>query len=183
MSSLINTNDSKPIIIIVMGVSGCGKSTVAKQISKHLDIEYIEADNFHSAEAKAWMKSGKPLTNDMRIPWINLIFNELTNKVIKNNSVVLAYSGLIKQHRDKFRQINSRIIFLFLNGSETLIAKRLAKRKDHFFSPELLSNQFEIMEQQEQNEKDIKNIDISNNPECILDSCLLHINNLIKTVV
>lgn len=181
MYSFINTENKKPIVIIVMGVSGSGKSTVAKQISNRLNIEYIEADDFHSTEAKAWMKSGKPLTNEMRLPWIDSICDELTSKVIKNKSVVLAYSGLIKRHRDKFRQINNRVIFLYLNGSEALIAERLAKRKNHFFSPELLSNQFETMEKQEQSEHDMKNIDISIKHEYIVDSCLLHVNTLLKT--
>jgi gluconokinase len=173
----MNINDKAPKLIIVMGVSGSGKSTVAKQLSNILNFEYIEADDFHSKEAKQWMASGKSLTNEMRVPWVNTMCSALKQKSDCKVSCVLAYSGLVKAHRDKFRLISDNVMFIYLSGSESLIATRLSSRQNHFFSPSLLSSQFASMEPPEIDENDVTLIDISLSLDTTISHCLYNINH------
>jgi len=135
-------------LIIVMGVSGSGKTVLAKKIAKTYSYDFIEADDFHSKEAKVHMASGKPLTDVMREPWIQCLLAELSTKHAINKNVVLAYSGLKKEHRERFRQLpfEKNVMFLVLEGSRSLMKSRMRKRKNHFMPESLLDSQFDAME-------------------------------------
>lgn len=148
-----------PLLILCIGVSGCGKSTLAAKIARQLECEFMEADDFHSQENKAHMASGKPLTDAMREPWINAMCEHLLE--LKNNgkSCVLAYSGLKRAHRDKFRQLGFNTQFILLDGSKQLITKRMQSRKGHFMPTSLLDSQFSAMELPD-NESDLVAISI-----------------------
>ena len=111
-------NNPKPRLIIVMGVSGCGKSTIAKTIAKEKKMIFLEADGFHSVAAKELMANGNPLNDLMREPWIAAICDELKKIQPKNRNCVLAYSGLRTKHRQQFRQLGFETLFLFLSASE-----------------------------------------------------------------
>jgi len=175
-NSADHNNTEQARLIIVMGVSGSGKSSVAKQVAEQHNFLFVEADDFHSTEAKAWMASGKPLTNEMREPWIMNIHGYLTQQLNNHVSCVLSYSGLVKLHRDKFRTLHANIQFILLEGSETLIAERLSKRVDHFFDASLLRSQFEALESPQPDETDIKIVDITGSFATVLKEIENNIN-------
>ncbi|WP_076420042.1 gluconokinase, GntK/IdnK-type [Colwellia sp. UCD-KL20] len=168
-----NSTNINPLqLIIVMGVSGSGKSSIAEKIADKLGYLFVEADDFHPEESKEWMALGNPLTNEMREPWIISVQQYIKQQLANNVSCVLSYSGLIKSHRDIFRQLQINIQFLFLDGSEELIKGRLNKRQNHFFNPSLLHSQFVALERPLSNELDIKIIDISESFEGVYEKCL-----------
>lgn len=148
MSSLETTAQHKlqPLLVVVMGVSGTGKSTLASEIAKSSGLTYLDADSFHSAEAIAQMSQGIPLTDAQRAPWIERIYHKLCQYESENKSCILAYSGLKQQHREIIFSAYKNTAGVLLNADQRLITERLAKRTDHFMSPHLLSSQISEME-------------------------------------
>lgn len=140
---LMNPNTN---LIIVMGVSASGKSTIAHAIARHYNYCYLDADDFHSNENKRHMESGRPLTDEMRLPWVTSIRNRLQKAKNERAHCTLAFSGLRKQHRDELRKAGLNTIFIFLNGTKQLIQERINSRRDHFMSPNLVDSQFNALE-------------------------------------
>ncbi|HEY7884184.1 MAG TPA: gluconokinase, GntK/IdnK-type [Cellvibrionaceae bacterium] len=159
-----------PVLIIVMGVSGSGKSTVAQFLAEDLNYCYLDADDFHTDEAKAQMAAGTPLTDAMRIPWVNNICAHLTQRAQSGTSCTLAFSGLRKAHRESLRQLPFRVVFTYLNGSKATIAQRMSLRADHFMPTSLLDSQFASMEDSSA-EADVLTIDISADLPQVLAAC------------
>ena len=152
----------KPMLLVVMGVSGSGKSTVAQQLAQQLSLTFVEADNFHSVKSKAWMAAGKPLTDEMRTLWVESIVSHLSQLLLDRQHVVLSFSGLKKAHRQKLNALAYETLFIYLQGDEALISKRLVSRADHFFEPSLLTSQFNALEcPLLLKEKNVVSIDIS----------------------
>jgi len=146
MSALNFTPETSLNLIIVMGVSGTGKSTIAQELAKRLGYSYVEADDFHTINAKYQMAKNIPLTDAIREPWLARVAKELTAHYFMKKHVVLAYSGLKALHRDKFRKLNFKTNFILLDADEKEITTRLGKRKGHFASVELLQSQLDSME-------------------------------------
>ncbi|WP_053980992.1 gluconokinase [Marinagarivorans algicola] len=142
---------TQPYLIISMGVSGSGKSTVAQMLAQQFDLTFLEADDFHSPTNKAHMAAGKALTDAMREPWIASICDKIKSD---GNNCILAYSGLRRAHRQKFRELGFKTLFLYLNGSKELIAQRMSERAGHFMPVSLLDSQFASMDAP-QNEPDM----------------------------
>ncbi|WP_236986548.1 gluconokinase [Marinagarivorans cellulosilyticus] len=157
---------TQPYLIISMGVSGSGKSTVAQMLSDKFKLPFLEADDFHSAENKAHMAEGKALTDEMREPWIASICEKIKSD---GKSCVLAYSGLRRSHRQKFRELGFRTLFLYLNGSKELIAQRMSERAGHFMPVSLLDSQFASMDAP-QDEPDMVLVSIDATVPEIVDS-------------
>jgi gluconokinase len=130
---MISENKPPQGLIIVMGVAGCGKSTVAIDVAHHHNLEFVEADDYHSDEARAKMAKGIPLTDADREPWIQAICALVKTIADQGSSAILACSALRKAHRDRFRAIGIPTVFLFLDGSEGLLQSRLENREGHFF--------------------------------------------------
>ena len=130
-------------LIIIMGVSGCGKTTIAKHISEHLSFKYLESDDFHSAENKQHMQSGQPLTDDMRWPWIQNICEAVH---ANDQNIVLANSGLKSAHRAHFKKLERQVNFIYLRVRQNIIQSRLNLRQDHFMPTSLLESQFRDMQ-------------------------------------
>lgn len=135
-----------PNLVVVMGVSGSGKSTVAQKLADALSYRCLDADDYHSEEAKQRMASGIPLTNEMRKPWVRSICGHLKQLARMNVNCTLAFSGLRKDHRDQIRDAGYNITFLFLNGDKATIKKRMSNRDNHFMPAKLLDSQFETLE-------------------------------------
>jgi len=136
----------QPVLVICMGVSGSGKSTVAAGLAQRFDLEFVEADDYHSDENRARMKAGIPLTDEQREPWIDSLCRLLKDRRQKGIHCVLAYSGLRRAHRQRFRELGFQTLFLHLAGDRNLIAKRMAHRRGHYMPPSLLDSQFAAME-------------------------------------
>lgn len=137
---------TRPALIICMGVSSCGKTTLARALAEHFEFVYLEADDFHSDENKAHMAAGKPLTDEMRKPWIESICAALHQEHSAPRNCVLACSALRKSHRQRFRETANNVRFLWLDGSRELIGRWISEREGHFMSPELLDSQFSALQ-------------------------------------
>ena len=158
-------------LIIVMGVSGCGKSSVAAAIAKEFNYEFLEADDYHSDENKAHMASGKPLTDAMRAPWITLIQAQLIQQAQKHNSVVMSFSGLRREHRAKMRELPFNTLFLHLKGEQSLISQRMNQRSGHYMPASLLDSQFATLQAASDNET-LHHIDISPSLNTVINASI-----------
>ncbi len=165
-----------PYLIIIFGVSACGKSTVAKHLAKSLSVAFVEADAFHSKENIEHMAAGKPLSDDMREPWMSSICSHLNHRLSEGKNCVIAHSCLRKQHRQQFRTLGAHTLFFHLAGNYSLIEKRLRNRVDHFMPPSLLASQFSTLESYSE-ESDVIQIDIQQPIEQIINIILEHVSN------
>jgi gluconokinase len=149
-------NDSSkiaPCALIVMGVSGSGKSTVAAALAEKLRWTFEDGDRFHPASNVAKMAAGHPLTDEDRWPWLHAIADEIERVCRAGSHVVIACSALKRAYRDVLVRGRKDVRVVFLNGSETLIAERLARRKGHFMPKNLLNSQFKTLEPPRAEEK------------------------------
>lgn len=133
-------------IVLVMGVSGAGKSTIAKALAERLGWTFQEGDAFHSPANVAKMRSGRPLNDADRGPWLEAIAAWIDQQARKGAHAVLACSALKRRYREVLTQGRPFVRLVYLEGSHTLIAERLAHRKGHYFPPELLDSQFAALE-------------------------------------
>ncbi len=158
-------------LIVVMGVSGCGKSSVASALADHYGFLFLDADDFHSQAARERMASGQPLTDEMRAPWVESIRTYLQQRAAEGKDCILAFSGLRKQHRDRIRTSGLKTVFLFLEGGKTVIGTRLQQRTNHFMNPGLLDSQFDSLEKPLQ-EADVIVLDISPPLETVVSQAI-----------
>lgn len=135
-----------PCALVVMGVSGSGKSTIADRLAVRLDWRFEDGDGFHPPSNVAKMSAGQPLTDDDRRPWLQAIADEIDRVSRQGERLVVACSALKRSYRDILSHGRKDIRFVFLNGSYELIAGRLAARKGHFMPPGLLASQFKTLE-------------------------------------
>jgi gluconokinase len=135
------------MIVVMMGVSGSGKSTIGTMLASQLGWHYIEADDLHPAANVEKMHKGIPLNDDDRKPWLAALRDRIDMAIARGESVVVACSALKHNYQDYLDHHDpSRVHYVYLHGSEELIAQRLAARKGHFMNPGLLHSQFEILE-------------------------------------
>lgn len=132
--------------LIVMGVSGSGKSTIGEALAKRLRWRFEDGDAFHPPSNVAKMKAGHPLNDDDRRPWLEAIAAEIERVAAARDHVIIACSALKRAYRDILIHGRGDTRIVFLDGSEDLIATRLQKRKGHFMPPGLLASQFAALE-------------------------------------
>ena len=144
-----------PCALIVMGVSGSGKSTVASRLAERLGWTFEDGDRFHPASNVAKMSAGHPLDDGDRWPWLQAIADEIGRVCESGGHVVIACSALKRTYRDVLLRSRNDVRFVFLDGSKALIAGRLAARKDHFMPPGLLDSQFKTLERPQADERAI----------------------------
>jgi gluconokinase len=137
------------VIVIVMGVTGCGKTTVGAMLAEGCGWEFHDADDFHPAVNVAKMKSGAPLTDDDRWPWLERLNALILDSEQRRKSLVLACSALKQVYRKRLARSCSTVRFVFLDGEMELIRARLAARQGHYMNPKLLDSQFAILERPE----------------------------------
>jgi gluconokinase len=140
------TGGAVPCALVVMGVSGSGKSTIADKLADRIVWTYEDGVKFHPASNVAKMKAGHPLTDEDRWPWLRAIAAEIDRACAAGQHVVIACSALKRVYRDILVHGRSDVRIVFLNGTQQLIADRLAKRKGHFMPPDLLPSQFRTLE-------------------------------------
>jgi gluconokinase len=132
--------------LIVMGVSGSGKSTIAAALAERLEWTFEDGDRFHPPSNVAKMSAGHPLTDEDRWPWLQAIADEIDRVCEAGGHVVMACSALKRAYREILVHGRGDIRIVFLDGSQALIADRLARRKGHFMPPGLLDSQFKTLE-------------------------------------
>jgi gluconokinase len=130
-----------------MGVSGCGKSSVAKALANKLGWDFYDADDFHPPENVAKMASGIPLSDSDRSPWLATLNDLISSSLKQDRSGVLACSALKERYRQQLLGSNKGVQIVFLKGSYDLIWSRMEKRKDHYMKPYMLKSQFESLEE------------------------------------
>ena len=135
-----------PCALIVMGVSGSGKSTIATGLAERLAWTFEDGDRFHPASNVAKMSAGQPLTDQDRWPWLQAISDEIDRVCRAGGHVVIACSALKRAYRDVLVHGRRDVRIVFLEGTQALIADRLARRKGHFMPPGLLNSQFKTLE-------------------------------------
>ena len=137
----------KPLCaLVVMGVSGSGKTTVASKLAGRLHWTFEDGDRFHPKSNVEKMSAGHPLTDEDRWPWLNAIADEIERVCEARGHVVVACSALKRTYRDVLLRGRDDVRIVFLNGTQQLIGHRLALRKDHFMPPGLLDSQFRTLE-------------------------------------
>jgi len=135
-----------PCALIVMGVSGAGKSTVAEALAARLGWRCEDGDRFHPESNVAKMSAGQPLTDEDRWPWLKAIADEIDRLCGKEQRAVFSCSALKRTCRSVLVHGRSDVRLIFLDGAPALIAGRLAARKGHFMPPGLLNSQFGALE-------------------------------------
>ena len=150
-------NDARktPCALVVMGVAGSGKSTVAESLAGRLGWIYEDGDTFHPASNVAKMSAGHPLTDEDRWPWLQAIANEIDRACGGGKHVVIACSALKRSYRGVLVHERNDVRIIYLSGTQELIADRLAQRKGHFMPPGLLASQFKTLEPPDRDENPV----------------------------
>ena len=136
----------RPAAIIVMGVSGSGKSTIGALLAERLGWPFADADGFHPAANVAKMAAGQPLTDADRWPWLDAIAAHIGASRTAEQPVVVACSALRRAYRERLRAGHGDLIFLHLSGAPEIVATRQAARQGHFMPPSLMASQFATLE-------------------------------------
>jgi gluconokinase len=144
-----------PCALVVMGVSGSGKSTVADRLAVRLGWRYEDGDSFHPPSNVAKMSAGQPLTDEDRWPWLQAIADEIDRLSAAGERAVIACSALKRAYRAVLVHGRDDVRIVFLDGTQDLIAARLAARKGHFMPPGLLASQFKTLERPVADERPI----------------------------
>ncbi|WP_417241400.1 gluconokinase [Celeribacter sp.] len=147
-------------IIIVAGVSGCGKSTVAKALAETCGYPFLEGDEYHPAENVAAMAAGRPLTDEMRWPWLRRLASSAVEKANGAGGAVVSCSALKRAYRDLLREQTGGCRFVLLTGDRDMIYARMSARANHYMPPTLLDSQFAALEGPDTTETDLVEIAI-----------------------
>ncbi|MCQ8189282.1 gluconokinase [Streptomyces rugosispiralis] len=164
-----------PQVVVVMGVSGTGKTTVGPLLAEELGVPYAEADDFHPPANIAKMSAGTPLDDDDRRPWLDAI-GAWAHAHAEGGGVV-SCSALKRMYRDRLRSAAPGIVFLHLTGDRELIAERMRERKGHFFSGDLLDSQLATLEPLQPDEYGVA-VDVTPEPEAITERAAAELRRL-----
>jgi len=158
---------SSPQSIVVMGVSGCGKSTVAQALAAQMGLEMIDGDDLHLPHSVAKMRAGQALNDADRWPWLDRIGQCLAQLVTPDlpsrgrSGRVVACSALKRSYRDRLRNLAPAVRFVFLDGDAELIRQRLSARLGHYMHAELLASQLQTLERPQPDEPDVLTLNLS----------------------
>lgn len=153
--------------VIIFGVSGAGKTTVGKLLSRQLGWRFVEADDFHPTANIEKMRSGLPLTDGDRWPWLDRLRQQIEQLLSAGENAVVACSALKRAYRDRLR-VNDEVKFVFLRGDHALVEKQLRNRHGHFMDANLLQSQFADLEEPQPDEN-ILTIELRRTPEKIVE--------------
>jgi gluconokinase len=162
---------NRPIVLVVMGVSSSGKTTVGKLLAERLGWHYQEGDALHPPENVAKMSGGTPLTDADRIPWLQRIADQIDDWRGRGEPGVVTCSALKRAYRDIIIGSRRDVGLVYLRGSRELIGRRMAARKGHFMPTALLDNQFATLEEPGPEEPAIT-IDVGGTPAEVVDEIL-----------
>ena len=154
------------MILVLMGVSGSGKTTIGTLLAKALQWRFYEGDDLHSAANRSKMTHGIALTDADRLPWLHRIHRLIERCLANGIDAVIACSALKQSYREVIVSDAGQVRVVFLKGSPRLIKARLGKRKGHFMPSSLLPTQFSALEEP----RDAITVDVSDNPAQIVDA-------------
>ena len=156
--------------LVVMGVSGCGKTTMAKALAQQLDLAMVDGDDLHLPESIRKMSAGIALEDADRWPWLERIGHYLEGA--SGAGRVVACSALKRAYRDRIRQCADGVRFVFLQGEYGLIEARMSQRVGHYMSPGLLRSQFDTLEPPQADEPDVLSLHITDTIEALVQQVL-----------
>lgn len=142
----------EPTAVVVMGVAGSGKTTVARALADALGWVFAEADDFHPASNIEKMEAGHPLDDDDRAPWLTAMRDWLRERAAAGQDAVITCSALKRSYRDVLRGGGPRVLFLHLHGEHETLARRMAGRSGHFMPGSLLDSQLADLQPLEDDE-------------------------------
>ncbi len=171
----MNTPHGDGPLLVVMGVSGSGKTTMGLALAHHLGVEYGDADDFHSAASVAKMRSGVPLTDADREPWLCAIAHWLQQRA--GAGAVASCSALRRRYRDTLREAAPATAFVHCTADRDVIAQRMRERTDHFMPAALLDSQLETLEPLEPDEAGLT-VDMDEPVDVLVGSVLSWWNNV-----
>ncbi|HEX5970251.1 MAG TPA: gluconokinase [Intrasporangium sp.] len=148
----LRAQSDTPDVIVVMGVSGSGKSTVAKGIATTMRWDFAEGDDFHPRENIEKMARGEPLTDEDRWPWLRLIGDWISERVSRGESAVVACSALRRAYRDVLRDGRPQVRFCHVLADPEVIEERMGQREGHYMPASLLTSQLATLEDLEADE-------------------------------
>lgn len=163
--------------MIVMGVSGCGKSTVGQKLAARLDLAFIDGDDLHPKSNKDKMADGHPLNDADRQPWLETIGDALAASLLSGKPAVIACSALKRSYRDLLRSREPNTLFVHLRGSSELIQRRLDERSHEYMPPTLLASQLNTLEAIGPDEAAIE-VDVRQAPDEIVAAVAAHLATL-----
>ncbi len=168
------------IHVVVMGVAGCGKSTVAEAIHERLGYAYAEGDDFHPQANIDKMSAGIPLTDEDRWPWLEVINKWMVARETLGENTVVSSSALKRSYREVLAK-DVPVFFVHLSGTHELIQRRLSERQGHFMPPALLPSQFAILEPLAEDENGVE-ISIEGSVDDMVERALDALNDYAATV-
>ncbi|MDH3398816.1 MAG: gluconokinase [Acidimicrobiia bacterium] len=134
-------------VVVVMGVSGSGKTTVGKSLAAELGAAFVDADDYHSPQSIEKMASGIALDDNDRLPWLALLRGVIDDHLATGTSLVLACSAMKQVYRDQLAAQDPQVHFVFLKGDYDTIARRLEEREGHYMKADMLQSQFDALEE------------------------------------
>jgi gluconokinase len=158
-------------VVIVMGVSSSGKSTVGARLAQRLGVPFLEGDDLHPAANRAKMASGRPLDDADRKPWLAALTEWISTTAAVGDGAVVTCSALRRAYRDQFRSTGADLWFVHLALDRAVAAERIARRRGHFMPARLLDSQYEILDPLEADEPGVT-IDASGDREQVLATAL-----------
>jgi gluconokinase len=167
---------TRPVVVVVMGVSGSGKSVVGALLAAALGCQFCEGDDLHSRENVEKMSSGTPLTDADRLPWLHKIAQTIDGWRERGECSVLTCSALKRSYRNIIIGDRAGVILVYLKGARALVHQRLIARHGHFMPVALLASQFATLEEPGPDEHPIT-VDISNGPAGIVAEIVRQLEN------
>jgi gluconokinase len=158
-------------VVVMMGVSGSGKTTIAGELGKRTGWILLEGDGFHPPENIAKMQAGVPLTDEDRWPWLRAIAAAVDASRVRGESAIVACSALKRAYRDILIGGRPDVVLVYLQGSYELIRQRMAARHGHFMPPALLDSQFVALEEPTPDEHAII-VQVGQTPNAIVDEIM-----------
>jgi carbohydrate kinase (thermoresistant glucokinase family) len=162
--------------LIVMGVSGCGKSTMATALGSQLGLDMVDGDDLHLPASVAKMRAGIALDDADRWPWLDRIGQYLSTP--HEQGRVVACSALKRSYRDRLREQAGDVCFVFLDGDFELIQKRMHERVGHYMQPGLLDSQFRTLEKPRADETDVIHLPITEPVQTMVQAALQALQTL-----
>lgn len=169
MKLVVSKTEFTPRAILIMGVSGSGKSTLAALIAEALDCPYLEGDSFHSPGNVSKMRTGEPLQDEDRWPWLDRLGTAAAKAITSQGLVVLTCSALKRSYRERIRRkVGAPMAFVLLTTDAAELARRLSDRTDHYMPASLLASQLAALERPDDDEHAVV-LDASARPDRLCD--------------
>jgi carbohydrate kinase (thermoresistant glucokinase family) len=162
-------------VLVVMGVSGCGKSTVAGLLSERLDWPFMEGDSLHPEANVAKMAAGQPLTDEDRWPWLEQVADWVEDRLGAGEDGIITCSALKRSYRDTIRRGSDAVVFVHLTGERSTLEERMRGRSGHFMPASMLDSQLATLEDPEPDEPSLR-VPIEQSPDRIADQVVTELD-------